>query len=185
MGAELPCAGVSASDRSESRVVIRTFPVNRFLEPLISLGLVSGSPPDGRYRPGDWIHYEYQIDAVDAEELRAVESSVLWYTEGKGDEDLVVHYFERREAGDVEDGDLCPLHRVRIKLPLSPLSYNGLIVKIRCCVRVRVFLHDGRDTFFDQPFQVGMVPAPEPREIAPENGKAEKRDEEPAAVDGI
>jgi hypothetical protein len=159
--------------------------VNRFLEPLISLGLASGSPADRCYRPGDWIHYEYQIDAVEADELRAVESSVLWYTEGKGDEDLAVHYFERREAGDVEDGDLRPLHRVRIKLPVSPLSYNGLIVKIRWCVRVRVFLHDGRDTFFDQPFQLGTVPSAQSSDAAPERVSAEPSAEEPASIDAL
>lgn len=158
--------------------------MNRFLEPLISLGLVSGFPADRCYRPGDWIHYEYQIDACDADELRAVESSVIWYTEGKGDEDLAVHYFERREAGDVEDGDLRPLHRVRIRLPLSPLSYNGLIVKIRWCVRVRVFLTDGRDIFFDQPFQLGTIPEPRPPEPVAEK-EAAPRSQEPASLDAL
>jgi len=159
--------------------------VNRFFEPLISLGLASGSPADRCYRPGDWIHYEYQIDAVEAEELHAVESSVLWYTEGKGDEDLAVHYFERRETGDVEEGDLRPLHRVRIKLPVSPLSYNGLIVKIRWCVRVRVFLEDGRDTFFDQPFQIGMIPDPQRLESSGKSAGTEPHSEEPAPIDAM
>lgn len=127
------------------------------MEPLISLGL---RQPRNVYQPGETLEFEYQIDAVDPDEVQAIETSVLWYTEGKGDEDLAVHYFERRTPPDAADGNLCPLEKVAVVLPNSPLSYDGAIVKIRWCVRVRVFLRRGKETFLELPFDLGETPAP-------------------------
>ena len=125
------------------------------MQPLIS---ISAGDPHRVYRPGDVLECEYQVDAVDRDQLQAVEASVLWYTEGKGDEDMAVHYFERRVADDQDERDLRQLHRFSTPLPNSPLGYSGLIVKIRWCVRVRVFLRGGKDAFFEQSFQLGHVP---------------------------
>ena len=47
------------------------------------------------YRPGETLSGEYSLDGIPAEDVRAIEISVLWYTEGKGDEDLAVHDFRR------------------------------------------------------------------------------------------
>lgn len=138
------------------------------MEPLISLGLREPRPV---YFPGERLSFEYQIDAVGPGELLACEASVLWYTVGKGDEDLGVHYFERRVPADTEDGDLRPLRQVEVILPKSPLSYCGVIVKIQWCVRVRIFLKKGKDVFFEQPFQLGAVPPPM---------RASAEDEEPS-----
>lgn len=129
------------------------------MQPLISLRV---GDPRRVWRPGEQLEVEYQIDAVDPQELLAVEASVLWYTEGKGDEDLSVLYFERRTAGetpaDSEEGDLRSLRKVAVTLPNSPLSYQGAIVKVRWCARVRVFLRGGKESFFEVPFQLGAVP---------------------------
>ncbi len=119
------------------------------MEPLISLQLLA---PNSHFRPGDTLLAEYQIDAIDPTEIQAVEASVLWFTEGKGDEDLGVHFFERRTPGDADDGDLRRLYRFCTVLPNSPLSYAGRIVKIRWCARVRLFLRRGKELFFEQPF---------------------------------
>jgi hypothetical protein len=127
------------------------------MEPLISLGL---RRPRQFYHPGETLEFEYQIDAVVPDEIQAIEASVLWYTEGKGDEDLAVHYFERRLPAEAPDGNLCPLHQVATRLPNSPLSYDGAIVKIRWCVRVRLFLRRGKETFLEAPFQLGEIPPP-------------------------
>jgi hypothetical protein len=126
------------------------------LEPLISICL------DGQkkeYSPGDELGCEYQIDAIESHEIQAVEASVLWYTVGKGEEDLSVHYFERRLPTDAEDADLRPLRKFHTRLPNSPLSYRGVIFSIFWCVRVRVFLRRGKDVCYDYPFQLGQVPA--------------------------
>jgi hypothetical protein len=126
------------------------------MEPLISLCLVG---PRRSYAAGDELVAEYQLDAVLAEEVQAVEASVLWHTEGKGEEDMGVHFFERRLPGDAEDGDLRPLRRFRTTLPSSPLSYSGAIFTIRWSVRVRFFLRRGREYLQEQPFTLGSVPA--------------------------
>lgn len=107
------------------------------MSPSLELGLVN---PREAYRPGDRLTFRYEVD--DAEELNAVEASILWYTEGKGDEDLGVHFFERRTL-DSHD-DLRGPTTVEVVLPNSPLSYEGQIVKIRWCARVRVFPRKGR-----------------------------------------
>lgn len=124
------------------------------IEPLISLTL---REPRKIFKPGDQLDWEFQIDAVDKDQLVAVEASVLWYTEGKGDEDIGVHFFERRVAADVEHGDLRTLRKISVTCPESPLSYEGDIIKVRWCVRVRLFLKKGKGVFFDHPFQLGEV----------------------------
>ena len=91
-------------------------------------------------------------------EVRAVELSVLWHTEGKGDEDMSVHSFERIEPAGGECLDFRQPRRFASVLPNSPLSYEGVIVKIRWCVRVRVFLDRGKELSAEVPFQLGRVP---------------------------
>lgn len=128
-------------------------------EPLISICLEGQKK---HYQPGDELTCEYQIDAVEAGDIQAVEASVLWYTEGKGDEDLTVHYFERRIPSDAEDDDLRPLRRFHTRLPNSPLSYRGIILNVCWCVRVRVYFRRGKDVSADYLFQLGSVPTATP-----------------------
>jgi hypothetical protein len=133
------------------------------IEPLLSLCLAGA---DRQFAAGDELVCEYQIDAVEPADIQAVEASVLWYTEGKGEEDMGVHFFERRLPGDAEDGDLRPMRRLRTKLPNSPLSYRGAILSIIWCVRLRLFLRRGREYVAEVPFTLGSVPAVLPA-IAP------------------
>ncbi len=134
------------------------------IEPLLSL-CVAGA--HHAFSAGEDVVGDYQIDAVDPADIQAVEASILWYTEGKGEEDMGVHFFERRLPSDADDGDLRPMRRLRTRLPSSPLSYQGTIFSIRWCVRLRLFLRRGRDFVMEQPFTLGNVPAnaapPEPR----------------------
>lgn len=109
------------------------------------------------YQPGETLCGEYRLESMRREEVKAVEVSVLWHTEGKGDEDLAVHEFRRLA---VEEGDwIDPRYPGRFStvLPNSPLSYRGLIVKLRWCVRVRVFLARDREAVGELPFQLGDV----------------------------
>lgn len=128
------------------------------MEPLISIRIRDQNRP---FQPGEVLHCEYQVDAVEANDVQAVEASLLWHTEGKGEEDLGVHYFERKLPSDVEDRDLRALRKLNARLPNSPLTYDGLTIKIRWCVRVRAFLRPGRDVFFEQTFVLGHVPSAE------------------------
>lgn len=124
--------------------------------PLISINIDNRSTA---HWPGQSLHGEYQIDAVDVAELRAVEMAVLWYTEGKGDEDLGVHYFERRTPEDAVSAALNEFRPFHVVLPNSPLSYEGVLIKIRWCVRVRAFVRSGKTYSYELGFQMGEVPA--------------------------
>lgn len=125
-------------------------------EPLLSICLGGGRK---HYSAGDEIVVEYQVDAIELADIQAVEASILWLTEGKGEEDLGVHFFERRLPADADDGDLRPLRRFSIQLPNSPLTYEGAIVRIRWCVRLRLFARRGKEYSLDYPFTLGSVPA--------------------------
>jgi hypothetical protein len=125
-------------------------------EPLLSICLAGAKRS---FSAGDELIFEYQVDAVDPADIQAVEASVVWYTEGKGEEDLGVHFFERRLPVDAEHGDLRPMRRQRTRLPNSPLSYTGAILCIRWCVRLRLFLRRGREAVLEHPFTLGGVPA--------------------------
>lgn len=113
--------------------------------------------PDRQYEPLDDITVRYEVEGLGSEPPRAVEHSVLWFTEGKGEEDLGVHFFERV----VEPARLPPATSTEgfaARLPASPLSYEGVIVKIRWCVRMRFFFAGGRDYVSEHEFIVGRVP---------------------------
>ncbi len=112
--------------------------------------------PSREYAPRMPMSAHYAMTGV-IENLRAVEQSVLWYTEGKGEEDLGVHFFQRLAGSELLKTDV--IHGVvTVVLPASPLSYEGLIVKIRWCVRVRLFFAGGRDFVSEHVFDVGHVP---------------------------
>lgn len=106
---------------------------------------------DRCYEPGDEVRIRYDVGGLGGDTLRAVEHSMLWYTEGKGEEDLWVHFFERAAKPGVAGSFV-------VTLPRSPLSYEGVIVKIRWCARVRIFFQGGRDFVSEHVFDVGHVP---------------------------
>lgn len=114
-----------------------------------------------KYRPGELLAGQFRVHGVNSEEVRAVELSVLWHTEGKGDEDMSVHHFERIELDSELGIDFQQPRRFSAVLPNSPLSYNGMIVRICWCVRVRAYFWQGRELSLDVPFQLGSVPHPE------------------------
>jgi len=115
---------------------------------------------DGRIgRPGEPLSGQYWIESLAADQVKAIEASVLWYTEGKGDQDMAVHEFWRRDIDDGGEIDPDRPERFVATLPNSPLSYEGRIVKICWCVRVRVFLHRGKELIAQKVFCLGNVPA--------------------------
>jgi hypothetical protein len=120
------------------------------------------------HRPGETLAGEYWIESLDAEQVKAIEVSVLWRSEGKGDEDMAVHEFWRRDPGPDQPIDPRRPERFSTTLPNSPLSYDGQIVKLRWCVRVRVFPLRGKEIVGEKRFQLGDVPAVGIRTAAPE-----------------
>ncbi len=134
---------------------------------------------DGRlhYSPGETLAGEFYIDDSSSLDPKAVEVSVLWYTEGQGDEDLAVHYFDRMDGDDGRQLDVTRPQRFSTELPASPLSYDGIIVKLRWCVRVRLFPSKGKEVMAELPFQLGDVATAEevplPEEPEAEGSEAE------------
>jgi hypothetical protein len=124
-------------------------------EPRLHLAI---EDPSRIYRPGELLSGHYSLEGVATRDVRAVELSVLWHTEGKGDEDMSVHFFERIDPSDDDSVDFRLPRRFSTVLPNSPLSYGGMIVKICWCVRARVFLARGRELSRDVAFQLGSVP---------------------------
>jgi hypothetical protein len=112
------------------------------------------TPPD--YRPGDSLSGVWTPAEHLERPVRAAELSVLWYTDDQGDEDLGVHHFEHLSAD--EAGPVVPgrPNRFAARLPRSPLSYDGAVVKVSWCVRVRVFW-DGGESCAEAPFRLGDV----------------------------
>jgi hypothetical protein len=111
-------------------------------------------------QPGDILAGDFWVDGVEPSEVKTVEVSVLWYTEGKGSEDMAVHEFWRRPIDAAGSSDPNRGMQFRTCLPMSPLSYDGQIVKIRWCVRVRAFLSRGKEVAGQKVFRLGSVPAP-------------------------
>lgn len=112
--------------------------------------------PSRQYAPGEELVVRYDVEGVELPAIQAMERAVVWYTEGKGEEDLGVHRFDRIDdvAGLAE---ALPDGTIATRLPASPLSYEGVIVKIRWCVRIRLFFVVGRDFVSEHVFEIGAI----------------------------
>lgn len=114
--------------------------------------------PAAHYQPGERLTGRFMVEDAQLRPARAVELSILWYTAGKGEEDMAVHHFERLVDEPSRPLDLRVPRRFATMLPASPLSYDGVIVKVCWCVRLRVFLSQGQETMSEVPFRLGDVP---------------------------
>jgi hypothetical protein len=114
--------------------------------------------PTAHYQPGDRLTGRFSVDGSPSWSVRAAELSILWYTAGKGEEDMAVHHFERFVDEPIRPLDLRVPRRFAATLPPSPLSYDGEIVKVCWCVRLRLFLTQGQETVAEVPFRLGSVP---------------------------
>lgn len=140
--------------------------------------MLTCSHPDGRYAPGELLVGTWQLaeaprdgiprDEIPRDEIQGVEVSVLWYTEGKGDEDLAVHFFQRWNAARLEEIDVTTPQPFQTELPFSPLTYQGHLLRIRWCLRLRLFLADGRDLVTELPLTLS---ARDSAEIAPRDDR--------------
>ena len=117
-----------------------------------------------QFFPGDVLVCEYEVKLTADQNAMAVESSVLWTTTGKGEEDFGVHFFERRPKSMLHARNLSQPHRISTVLPQTPLSYDGAIVQVRWSVRLRVFLGSEQYTQ-ESHFQLGYT-APLDNEVS-------------------
>jgi hypothetical protein len=115
--------------------------------------------PTGQYQPGDRLSGRFLVDGTQMRTIRAAELSIVWYTAGKGEEDFAVHHFERHVDDVAKPLDLRVPRRFTTVLPPSPLSYDGEIVKVCWCVRVRLFIPQIQESLAEIPFRLGSVSA--------------------------
>lgn len=119
--------------------------------------------PEGRrrYAPGDSVAAELTVPNFCDLDCRAAEASVLWRTVGQGDEDLHVHFFQRLTPQKSDTFDLTTPLRIESELPHSPLSYDGVNVKVCWCVRLRLFLDGYHQVTQEAPFHLGDTWTPD------------------------
>lgn len=120
---------------------------------------------DQALAPGDLLRGSFCVESQHVPLVRSAEISVMWYTAGKGDEDFGVHCFERYTAEGPEAVELGRRREFRTLLPEYPLSYDGVIVKVCWCARLRLFLHHGRQHVVEASFRLGEVAAAKPVEL--------------------
>lgn len=109
---------------------------------------------DARYRVGRPLKARWRIGPRPVSQLAGLEASVLWYTEGKGEEDLHVHHFQRWNENQLRELDPRDAMTLQCELPYSPLSYQGTLLRIHWCVRLRLFCSTGPETVVQTPFQL-------------------------------
>ena len=128
--------------------------IARRTEPAVGLRLLALQP---RLEPNDLLEFEYRIQRVRAEEVDRLEVCVMWYTEGKGTEDFGVHLFESLTGPECESVINGKPHPTVTTLPSSPLSYEGKSLKVRWCVRLHLYLKDGRKVAAEKTFTLGHL----------------------------
>jgi hypothetical protein len=114
--------------------------------------------PSAHYQPGERLSGRFMVDGTKPWAVRAAELSVLWYTAGQGEEDFSIHYFDRLVDEPGRPLDLRVPRRFATVLPQSPWSYDGQIVKVCWCVRLRLSLLHGQESLTELPFRLGNVP---------------------------
>lgn len=105
-----------------------------------------------RFHPGDEVGGAFVLPGGPPADCESVELSVLWHTSGKGTEDLaVVHY----QGWTAADGTLAALPNpgtFAVRLPNTPWSYDGTLVKIHWVARVRVRFGRSGEVVAEVPF---------------------------------
>lgn len=141
------------------------------------LGDIRVEKSDAPFAAGDVLRGSFCVSAEHAGDARSAEVSVLWYTAGKGDEDFGVHYFQRYTAEGPDAVELSRRREFRTLLPENPLSYDGVIVKVCWCARLRLFMPRGRQQVLEAGFQLGGVaPAQVMTALGQEDDQQEEAD---------
>ena len=114
---------------------------------------------DGIYHAGRRLQATWQISRVPLEQIQGVEISVMWHTEGKGDEDLHVHHFHQINESQIRRTGLADHQSIQCQLPVTPLSYHGRLIRLQWCIRLRLFMASGKEIVTEQPFYLVACPA--------------------------
>lgn len=106
------------------------------------------------YNRGEVLTGVYRILDVESDQINSVEMSVLWRTEGKGDEDMTVIDIQSQSRQQEDWINPRIPGKIETVLPSGPISYEGQILKIRWCVRVRMTLVSGQEALAERVFWV-------------------------------
>lgn len=117
------------------------------------------------YAPGDQVTADITVSNFGELDCRAAEASVVWHTVGQGDEDLHVHSFKRLPCQGAGAVDLSAPYQVNAQLPETPLSYDGVNIKVCWCVRLRLFMSGFRESSVEAPFRLGEAWTPDAPEV--------------------
>jgi hypothetical protein len=111
------------------------------------------------FHPGQAISGRYCLNVSESTPpVLALEWSVIWATEGTGDEDLGVHATKLVEPEGFEGVSKPDQWRgFEAILPENPLSYDGLVVKVVWRVRVRAVVGKDPEWLGEVPFRLGNV----------------------------
>jgi hypothetical protein len=110
---------------------------------------------DAVYLPGEVLAFTcWTSDRLEV--VRELEVTVRWHTEGKGTEDSDIVLCRRRTRDKLasQDGQ-----RFEVRLPNSPLSYDGVLFQVRWCVHVLAIVSRDEEVEREATFWVGTVPA--------------------------
>ncbi len=123
-------------------------------EPVVDLRLLNLHPG---LEPNEQLEFEFSFQRVEHALVEGLEISVMWRTEGKGTEDIGIHMFQRLKGDELSHIPLDQSRQISTVLPCSPMSYEGRLLKLRWCVRLRLFLKDGREISAEKPFYLGHL----------------------------
>jgi hypothetical protein len=108
------------------------------------------------FEPGERIRGSYHIVTAELSRLEIVEITVGWHTEGKGMETTGVEHREIHRPG-VSSLDRNGSGKFSALLPASPLSYDGVLIKVCWAVRLRACFSGGANLDAQRAFRLGHV----------------------------
>ncbi len=108
------------------------------------------------FEPGETLRGSYKLVAAELSRLEEVEITVGWHTAGKGREARGVEHREVQRAGKGSLGGNGS-GKFSAVLPASPLSYDGVLIKVRWAVRVRASFSGSGQLASEAVFQLGHI----------------------------
>jgi hypothetical protein len=108
------------------------------------------------FEPGETLRGSYQIVSAELSRLEEVEVTVGWHTEGKGRQARGVEHCQvfRARDGSLDRGGT---GKFSATLPSSPLSYDGILIKVCWTVQVSARFSGSGQLESEKAFQLGHV----------------------------
>ena len=107
---------------------------------------------EGVARPGQRIRGGFRLKHEEPLPVKRVETSLLWYTAGKGNQDEEIIWHQTTAENDVLDAQRAIPFEA--ELPERPWSYAGKLIKINWVIRARIFPENGEEIAADYRFQL-------------------------------